>query len=170
MQDVKPRESVVPWDNQNLKEMTTAGKQKGSWSSKQVALISTFKEKGFANQPHSYAKEVTLEAAPKAERTEARLLSVPSQPLHPPPTYFSRLIYPHAPGIPAPGLLAVSLCLISSTRKLSSNHHVCLSRMRPNSTTFQKSSWVLPEPDDSIPCICICSPAYRKLLEYYEQK
>lgn len=146
MQDLKPRESMVHWDNQNLQELTTAGKRKGSWSSKQVALISTFKEKGLANQPHCYAKEATLEAAPKAERTEARLLSVPSQPLHLPPTYFSRLIYPHAPGI-----LAVSLCPISSTRKLSSNHHVSLSGMRPNSTTFQKSSRVLPEPVDSIP-------------------
>ena len=92
---------MVHWDNQNLQELTTAGKQKGSWSSKQVVLISTFKEKGLANQPHSYAKEATLEAAPKAEKTEARLLSVPSQPLHLPPTYFSRLIYPHTPGLPA---------------------------------------------------------------------
>lgn len=149
MQNLKPRESVVPWYNQNLKELTTAGKWKGSWSSKQVALISTFKENRLSNRPHSYAKEATVEAAPKAERTEARLLSAPSQPIHLPPTYFSRLIYPHVPGIPAPGLLAVGLSPISSARKLSSNHHVCLSGMWPNSTAFQKSSQVLPEPDDS---------------------
>ena len=139
------------WYNQNLKELTTAGKWKGTWSSKQVVLISTIKENRLSNRPHSYAKEATLEAAPKAERTEARLLSAPSQPLHLPPTYFSRLIYSHAPGIPAPGLLAVCLCPISSARKLSSNHHVCLSGMWLNSTTFQKSSWVLSEPDDSTP-------------------
>ena len=161
----------MPWDNQNLKELTTAGKQKGNWSSKQVALISTFKEKGLANQPHSYAKEATLEAAPKAERTEARLLSVPSQPYTCPlPTSPGSSTHTHQESQPQDSWLWASasspplgnspqttLCACQGCGRI-----LPLSRSPPGSSQSLMTAFLI--------CIRICSPAYRKLLEYYEQK